>query len=170
MGHPATLVLAANLSHAAIREALLLGRTALKMASALDPGVDLVAQEAAGGAAAVRVGGTLTTGAPGIDVNLTATVTLPRNVSAAGLAAAVARAGRAPAAPGAMLQLQFVRNNAVWHSVLVAPAPGGAPVSVSISVPAPAGGTDRWRAEIHDVGTEAAMRSLTNHIFISATQ
>lgn len=159
------MVLAANLSHAAIREALLLGRTALKMSSALDPMADLSADDGGPGGP-VRVGGTLQP--TGANVTLTATVTLPRNVSAAGLAAAEAHAGRRRAAPGAVLQLQFVRNNAVWHTALVAPSPGGAPVTVRLTVPVPLGGTDRWRAELHDVDAKAAIRSLTNHVFVSA--
>ncbi len=167
IGHPATMVLAANLSHAAIREGLLLGRTVLKMASALDPMADVTATLSNGESA--RVGGTLV--APSIDTNVTfeVIVSLPSNVTVAGLAAAVMHARRRAAAPGDVLQVQFVRNNAVYHREDVVVTAGGSSQVVRLTAPAPSSGTDRWRAEVHDMGADGKLRTLTNHIFIVAT-
>ena len=160
------MVLAANLSHAAIHEALTLGRTALKMSSALDPMADIILVEDGGTSGVVRVGGSLFA-APGVNVTLTVTMSLPRNVSKVGLAAAVSRSRRAPAA-AASLQLQLVRNNEVWYTQLVSLPPGGAPVNVTVSAQVPQGGTDRWRAEVHDAGTDGVLRTMTNHLFVVA--
>jgi hypothetical protein len=164
IGHPATMVLAANLSHAAIREALLLGRTAIKMASALDPMVDLTASLSTGGGAS-RVGGTLVALTRESNVSLEITVTLPRNTTTAGVTAARSRSGgRVPTAPGAAVQVQFVRNNEVFHRENIVLLDASS--TVQLSAPVPWSGTDRWRAEVHDLGEDGTLRTLTNHIFV----
>ena len=116
IGSPTTCVLAANLSHAAIREGVALGRTMLKMNNASDPFVDIVATSAADGASA-RVGGTLG-GQPG-----GAMVVLSVSAWAAGGALPPARRLRGGASPALSMNLQLVRNNAVSFSVPVAALP-----------------------------------------------
>ena len=115
MGSPTTMVLAANLSHAAISEALRLGRIVLKMENFLDPDLDLLAYPVAsvsGGRGGnrwinlaphfsatvvpVRIGGTISQAY--CRVNFTATVAL----SAQQLKVAETRGG---------YYLVLVRNN-----------------------------------------------------------
>ena len=173
IGSPVTMVLAANLSHAAILEGVRLGRVALKMDNASDPSVDLLAQpvstspangsalrggssssKSASDSDAVRVGGTLPVGTTG--ANLTAVITFP---SLPNGTAIVASAGAYCAV--------LVRNNEVWYSEASPAGPSPAsPWTLTLTVPAPLGGTDRWRLEVHE-GPSAAGRllSFTNHVF-----
>jgi hypothetical protein len=152
IGSPTTCVLAANLSHAAIREGVANGRTMLKMNNASDPFVDIVATSTADGAT-VRVGGTLG-GQPG-----GATVALSVSAWAAGGAQLPTRRLRGGASLA--LNLQLVRNNAVAFTVPVA----ALPFSFNATVPLPEGGTDRWRAELHDAAGDQIV-SMTNHVFL----
>ena len=146
IGSPTTMVLAANLSHAAIREGVALGRVALKFNNASDPLVDLVGTSSGG--ASVRVGGTLA-GLP-----LGATVTLQATVTAS----AVGGAGRPS------MNLQLVRNNEQTVTVAL---PQALPFSYSVDVPLPDGGQDRWRAELHDAADDQIV-CMTNHVFLNA--
>jgi hypothetical protein len=185
IGSPTTLVLAANLSHAAIREGLMLGRTAIKMWSALDPSADLTAvlvnaqQPSQPVGAEVRVGGTVTlpstsrhlrstAGGGAFAVNLTATVSLPSSnrVTDSARRSQALRAGRDLEAASSVTSyvLQLVRNNEVTFVANMT----SDPFTFAVTVPLPEGGTDRWRAEVHDAAT-GALHTLTNHIFLPSS-
>jgi len=187
IGAPATMVLAANLSHAGIAEGVRLGRTAVKMNNASDPNVDLWAVPAAAaggsdeggdGGAAVRVGGTLPAG--------TRRVTFTATTVSAVVAAATApiegqqrrlrRQHGAPPPPAALdgradapFTLVLLRNNAREFVVegVVPPLPPAAAFAYNVTVDAPIAGTDRWRAELRD-GATGQLVVLTNHIFVPA--
>jgi hypothetical protein len=154
LGSPTTLVLAANLSHAAILDGIALGRTVIKMYGPDDPMVtlqclpDTPAPEDDGNNP-VEVGGWCVGGG----VLLASVSTTPVS--------------------GTFLCL--LRNNAVVATVVV-PSNCTEFPAWNASVAAPADGSvDRWRAELRDnaPGDPAAVvpdapRTLTNHIFVSA--
>lgn len=181
VGSPTTMVLAANLSHAAIREGVHLGRTVVKLFNASDMMVDLTATMVpsaagfkSGACPVIRIGGTLQpslrcannavkTSTPGlttVTVELNATVTPP-----------TFRRGRAPhsveTAGGVQWYVALVRNNEQTFTANVTADGSAGPFVFSVTVPLPEGGTDRWRAEIHDAET-GTMHAITNHIFLPA--
>jgi hypothetical protein len=158
IGHPTTLVLAANLSHGALLEGVRLGRTAVKFYSPGDPSVDLTAAPAAAPAGALRGGRAAAAAAP---VRIGGTLQLRAPAALAVLTASVTAAAVNPAA--GPFTLQLVRNNEVTFSVAIA----ALPFRFNATVPAPLAGTDRWRAEVHDAAT-LTPRTLTNHIFLPA--
>ena len=61
--------------------------------------------------------------------------------------------------------LALVRNNERTYKVNI-PA---FPFAFNVTVPPPVGGVDRWRAELHDVGS-GALAVLTNHIFLFSAE
>lgn len=153
VGSPTTMVLAANLSHAAIAEGVRLGRTAVKMFNAQDPTVQFTAQlqGVPGGAPVVVVGGDVATPATGSPtVQLNATTWIP---------------GTSNATAGAYT-LALVRNN---EQTFTAPIPTGAggQWAFTVTVPVPIAGIDRWRAEVHDTAS-GTLHTITNHIFVPA--
>jgi hypothetical protein len=154
------MVLAANLSHAAIAEGIRLGRISLKFDNASDSLVDLVATARGGSGASVRLGGTLAGLPRGTNVTLQATVG-----GGGGGSSGLRRRlrGGAVATP---MNLQLVRNNEQTFTV---PVPATLPFSFSVDVPLPDGGTDRWRAELHDASTDQ-IASMTNHVFLASAQ
>ena len=157
IGMPTTCVLAANLSHGAIHEGVRLGRVVLKFDNASDPFLDLTAT-VDGGSEAVRIGGTVSGGSAARNVTLAATVT----PSTHGVARRTLRG--APQLGPASLLLALVRNNEQTFTIDV-PGGGSVPFAFNVSVPFPQGGVDRWRAELHDTGTNQIV-ALTNHIFL----
>lgn len=170
VGSPTTMVLAANLSHAALREGVLLGRTYVKMDGAADPDVTFSAALAGGGS--VLPGGAAPPGATGVNL----TVSLAASAAGARLGRAASRGGARRgggsvrgvrgvigvrgAAP-TTYTLVLVRNNEATASV---PVPG-LPFDFALPVAAPLEGVDRWRAELHAGGNLAV---LTNHLFMPA--
>lgn len=148
------MVLAANLSHAGIREGVARGRTVVKLFNSSDPMVDLQAQVVGSPAQPiVRVGGTVSApSGASVRVWLNATVTLPATSNATN-----------------GWYVALVRNNEQTFTSPV-PAVPGAPFTFSVQVPVPVGGRDRWRAEVHDgsSGSPGVMHTITNHIFIPA--
>lgn len=161
IGSPATMVLAANLSHAAIREGVALGRTVVKFWHATDWMVDMTAcytadsrkalrahSSAACVSGLARVGATLSSpSSSSAQVQLTATVTLP----------GVPPGGQ----PNGQYFLALVRNNEQWFRANIT----SAPFTYNVTVPVPVAGTDRWRAEVHESLT-GILHTLTNHIFL----
>lgn len=168
IGSPATMVLAANLSHAAVREGVSLGRTVVKMWHATDWMLDLTAcysssgsgkgrrlRSAASAACAsesVRIGSSLAVpSSTSAQVQLTATVTLPGLPSGG--------------QPSGQYFVTLVRNNEQWYRANITTAP----FSYNVTVPVPVAGTDRWRAEVHESVT-GLLHTLTNHIFLPSPQ
>jgi hypothetical protein len=142
LGYPTTLVLAANLSHAAIVEGIRLGRTVVKMHGPTDPMVVLTVACGAGSTATVVQVGGWCIGGGGI-VSIT--------VSTA-------------AAP---THLHLLRNNGVTFTVYVPAHQSNFVVQETIAAPVD-GGVDRWRAELRDSPTRDDPRVITNHVFIRA--
>lgn len=190
IGSPTTMVLAANLSHAAVREGVALGRVVVKMFNDLDPMVDLTAALAtaeAGGAdhlqaharqsAALRqrshAGRKQRDSAPAADEptrvggtlrapSTNSRVTLTATVSVPA-AAADARTSNDRRLTGAGFYLALVRNNEQTFVANIT----GSPFSFNVTVPVPIAGVDRWRAEVHDAG-DGTMHTISNHIFLPA--
>jgi hypothetical protein len=152
IGSPTTCVLAANLSHAAIREGVALGRTMLKMNNASDPFVDIVGIVDGSGVAA-RVGGWLSGLPEGSTVTLAVSIWAPP---------ARARRLRGERVAPPHFYLALVRNNEQTYKIDV-PA---LPFAFNVSVPLPEDGVDRWRAELHDNESNQIL-SMTNHIFLA---
>ena len=137
VGNPTTMVLAANLSHAAVLEGVAAGRTVVKMYGPKDPMVVLQCTCDGDGGGVVDVGGWCVGGG-----TLTATVTTT----------------------DAGTVLTVLRNNGVEVTVRV-PAASSA-FEWSMGVVPPPGGVDRWRVELRDDGA-LTPRTLTNHIFVT---
>jgi hypothetical protein len=182
VGSPTTMVYAANLSHAAIREGVALGRTVVKQFNALDPHVTLTATlltpsgDVGANVEPVMIGGTLRVppkaaaatggGGGGAMVLLNATVLLPptTTIPTRALAAAMRAANRTSTGP---FYVALVRNN---EQTFVADVPSGGnqePFVFTVTVPLPMAGTDRWRAEVHEAAT-GTMTTITNHLFLPA--
>ena len=153
------MVLAANLSHAAIAEGVRLGRISIKFDNASDSLVDLVATARGGSGASVRLGGTLAGLPRGTNVTLQATV-------GGGGGSPVLRRRLRGGAAATPMNLQLVRNN---EQTFIVPVPATLPFSFSVDVPLPDGGTDRWRAELHDASSDQ-IASMTNHVFLASAQ
>ena len=160
------MVLAANLSHAAIREGVRLGRVSLKFNNASDALVDLVATADGGSGASVRLGGTLAGLPRGTNVTLQATVETGFSIAPGHLRGGKGGLRRGGAAAAAAAEtLQLVRNNEQTFTV---PVPDALPFTFSVDVPLPDGGTDRWRAELHDAAS-GRLISMTNHVFLASS-
>jgi hypothetical protein len=164
IGAPTTMVLAANLSHSAIVEGVRLGRTYIKLNNNSDPNVDFFAL-CAGSGDKVLLGGTVPIG--------TESVTLSFEVTQSALASKNPHVAqrthlRNSERSDRLLQdagiysYQLVRNNEITFSDVIP----SLPFSFNVTVPAPNGGIDRWRLEVHDQGTSKNLVVLTNHIFI----
>ena len=166
IGSPTTMVLAANLSHAAILEGVKLGRTILKLNNASDPDVDFSASTTgSSGLTTTLVGGTVPLGSK--TVTLTATVDAS-NARARGPELQLGKrllrgASSALSAAAPDVYLALVRNNEETFKLVIS----AFPFVFSVNVSAPIGGTDRWRAELHEA-TFGSLAVLTNHIFITA--
>lgn len=170
IGNPTTMVLAANLSHAAVIDGVRNGHTVVRMYGPTDPMVVLTARDAVaagrGATAAVAQAGDYLCPAPraraalrgptAASVTLDVSVTFPTGARDAGEG-------------NSNFTLVLVRNNADTYSV---PVPGVAPLSYNVTVPAPTAGTDRWRAEVRSgswLGEAVQVRRvITNHLYVPA--
>lgn len=195
IGSPTTMVLAANLSHAALREGVALGRTAVKMFNALDANADLtatvVAQSpvealpaavklrgkngrpasslpASAQSVATRVGGTVGLPSASARVALTATVSLPSPAlrEAALVRLAEEAQRRGTPMPRTGSEQLYVALVRNNEQTFVANVTSD-PFTFSVTVPQPQAGIDRWRAEVHD-GATGVLHTITNHIFVPA--
>jgi hypothetical protein len=135
------MVLAQNLSHAAILEGVALGRTVVKMYGPKSPMVHFqcVCNASAAGGGVVEVGGWCVGGG-----FLLASVTTT----------------------DADTVLTVLRNNAVTVQVQVPAGSFNFTWSAPVSPPVDAG-ADRWRAELREPGLFPQQpHTLTNHIFV----
>jgi hypothetical protein len=191
VGSPTTMVLAANLSHAGIREGLGLGRTVVKFYNNSDPMVDLVATYIPNNndnlndarslrkhkhAAASKT--SVVTTAAGTDTRIGGTLIAPSPTSGRVLLTATIEISAATTDdwPKASWYLAFVRNNEQTYVFNVTAADavkvetreawkGRGVTNVytfTADVMVPDQGVDRWRVEAHDASSSNTPGSTRN--------